>query len=118
MPLILSDIVDTFKSATDADPLTVLLPLVIVAIANGLRSDGPGQLLSAATRGLFGVGALNILISGLMDESRTSLDAWGVRLADAWDQLMVFKVGEALGFWLLLLAVSVLIFVVRSFVRR
>lgn len=118
MPLFLKDIADAVSHAANAEPLTVLLPLVVVGIAQGLRAGGPGQLLAYSTRGLLWVGALVVLIGGLLDDGRLSLDAWSVRLADAWDQLILFRFGEALGFWVLLLAASALVLAVRSVIRR
>lgn len=114
----LSDLSEAFGYATSADPLMVLLPLAVVAIAQGLRADGIGAMFSNTTRGLFWFSLVVVLFGGLMSDDRFEVDAWQGRAEDAWNELMGIRFMEVMGFWLLLFAGVVLISVVRSVVRR
>ncbi|GGY36236.1 hypothetical protein [Parvularcula lutaonensis] len=115
---ILSDLSEAFGYALNADPLTVLLPLAIVAIAQGLRADGIGAVFSNTTRGLVWFSLLVVLVGGLMADDRFEVAGWQARAEDAWNELMGIRFMEVMGFWLLLFAGIVVVSIVRSIVRR
>jgi hypothetical protein len=118
MSSIIADLQQAFSVALNANPMAVLLPLVIVAVAQGLRADGVRDVFSMTTRGLLWFGIVAFLLGGLLQADRFSLDAWKARADSAWGTFLDLRFLEAMGFWLLLLAVIALIFSVRSVVRR
>ncbi|MEE4212798.1 MAG: hypothetical protein V2I43_26430 [Parvularcula sp.] len=118
MSSVLNEFIAAFSSAANASPLYVLLPLLIVAIAEGLQADGVFEVFGRAMRGLLWLGLAVVLFGGLMSPDRFRIDAWGNRAEGAFGQLLDISVVEALGFYLLLLVAIALIFLVRSVVRR
>jgi hypothetical protein len=118
MPGILNDLHTAFGGAANADPMLVLLPLALVAIAQGLRSDGVGEVIGNATRGVLWAAIVIFLVGGFLSADRFDLGAWHSRLGMAWDNLLGINFVEVLGFWLLILAGAFAVFAVRSVVRR
>jgi hypothetical protein len=118
MSSVLNDFTAAFSSAANADPVWVLLPLLVVAIAEGLQSDGVFEVFGRAMRGLLWLGLAVVLVGGLRSSDRFDFDAWGSHLNRSFDQLLNISVVEALGFYLLLLAATAATFVLRSVVRR
>jgi len=118
MSTVLNDLQSAFALAANADWKMVLLPLIIVAIAQGLRAEGIRDVLSMTTRGLFWFGLAVFLFGGLLSAGRFSAEGWKQRSVEAWSAFTDLRFLEAMGFWLLLLAVITLVFLVRSVVRR
>jgi hypothetical protein len=115
---ILSDLQTAFGGAIGADPIMVLLPLALVAIAQGLRSDGPGEVVGNATTGLLYAAAVVFLLGGLLSAERFDLGMWQSRAGSTWDSLLGIGFIDVLGFWLFILAGTAAVFAVRSVVRR
>ncbi len=116
--IISDDLLAALSNALSADPVTVLLPLAIVAIAQGLRAGGVGEVFAKAWTGLAWLGLLHVLLQGLLSRARFDPGMWRWQFGKAWDDLLGLRVMEILGFWLLLLAGIMLIFVIRSLLRR
>ncbi|NNU15560.1 hypothetical protein HK107_04410 [Parvularcula sp. ZS-1/3] len=117
---VVSDLSEAFGAAVNSDPVMTLLPLAIVGIASGLRAGGIGQALAMATRGLFWLGGLVFAMhtGEAMMEAGASVDTLSGSFDRVWNDLMGLRFVEVLGFWLLLLAATMLILVIRTFVRR
>lgn len=118
MEMILSDLQAAFSDVLSADMVTGLLPLVVVAVAQGLRASGIGDLVGKALTGLFAYGGLHMVMLGALSDAPTQLSTWTGTLLDGWDNMMATSVEEILGYWLFLLAGSSLTFAVRSIFRR
>jgi hypothetical protein len=115
---LLNDLQNAFGGAAGADPLLVLLPVALVAIAAGLRSDGFGQVIARSLSGLLIVAVIVFLLGGLLGADRFDLGMWQDRMGGTWDSLLGIRFMEVLGFWLLLLVGALVVFTVRSVVRR
>jgi len=118
MENIFEDLLLAFGYAASSDPLYVLVPLLIVALIQGLVTDGPVEAAARALTGLFWLAISVFVLAGLMDDGRLSPAAWQERFGMAWDELMRLRLMEAMGFYLLLLAGILVVSLVRAVVRR
>ncbi|MCQ8184037.1 hypothetical protein [Parvularcula maris] len=118
MSELMNDLQGAFGGAAGADPLLVLLPIALVAIAQGLRSDGFGEVIARSLSGIFIAALLIFLVGGLLGADRFNLGMWQDRVGGTWDSLLGIHFVEVLGFWLLILVGAFAVFSVRSLVRR
>lgn len=112
------DLLEAFSYAVSADPLYVLVPLLIVVLVQGLVTDGPVEAAARALTGLFWLAVSVFVLAGVISDDRLSPAAWQDHFGMAWDELMRLRVMEALGFYLLLLAGVLVVSLVRALVRR
>lgn len=117
MDFIISDLSNALRGALDIDPLTGLLPLAVVSIAQGLRAGGLGDVIGKSASGLMGAGLLHFLVS-FVSSGSFSLGRFNDELAVSWRELMASRVSELLGYWIFLLLGIALIFALRSIFRR
>jgi len=115
---IFEDLIESFSYAASSDPLYVLVPLLVVALIQGLVTDGPVEAAARALTGLFWLAVSVFVLGGLMRDDRFEPSAWQERFGFAWDELMRLRLMETLGFYLMLLAGILVVSLVRSIVRR
>ncbi|NRA30203.1 MAG: hypothetical protein HRU11_08060 [Parvularculaceae bacterium] len=118
MENIFEDLLQAFGYAASSDPLYVLVPLLVVGLIQGLVTDGPVEAAARALTGLFWLAVSVFVLDGLMSDDRLSPAAWQDRFGMAWDELMRLRLMETLGFYLLMLAVILVVSLVRGIVRR
>ncbi|MEM9837818.1 MAG: hypothetical protein AAF830_01550, partial [Pseudomonadota bacterium] len=110
----LGELTQALRYAGESDPFTILLPLAVVAVIQGLVTDGPFEAGARALTGLFWFAVVVFAFGGLRMTDRFELSAWSMRLEAGLDELSAITLLETLGFYLLMLAGIIIVTLVRS----
>ncbi|MEM9810829.1 MAG: hypothetical protein AAF788_06345 [Pseudomonadota bacterium] len=115
--MIINDLLAAIRDAAGADPLLVLVPLLIVAIFEGLSVGGIASVPNRAFRGLMLLGPVVMVWSGLVGMAQGAM-SWPGHVEGCWNDLMGLSFIGGLGYWLLLLAAMVVVVLLRTVARR
>ena len=114
---IINDLLGAIGNAASSDPLLVLIPLLVVAVFEGLSVGGVGRVPGGAFRGLMLLGPVVMVWSGLVKMLRGGMD-WSGHVEGSWNSLMGLSFIGGLGYWLLLMVAMLVVVLVRSVARR
>ncbi|MEO1043066.1 MAG: hypothetical protein AAFX52_12325 [Pseudomonadota bacterium] len=113
----IADLLSALGSAANADPLMVLLPLVVVALRQGLSASGLSKVPGATTSGMALLGGVMFVWNGILGVINGTFSAGGY-MTKNWNQLMGLSIKEMMGFWILLAVGIFVVVLVRGFAKR
>ena len=114
---VFADFGQALSSAVNADPLMVLLPLVVVALRQGLSAGGLAKVPGATTSGMAMLGGVMFIWNGILGVINGSFSA-GSHMKENWNHLMGLNIKEMMGFWILLAVAIMVVVLVRGFAKR
>ncbi|MEO1658658.1 MAG: hypothetical protein AAFR65_13160 [Pseudomonadota bacterium] len=112
-----TDLGGALQSAATSDPLMVLLPLVVVALRQGLSAGGISKVPGATTSGMALLAGVMFLWNGVLGAIRGTFSA-GAYMEKNWNQLMGLDVRDMAGFWILMAVGIMIVVLVRGFAKR
>lgn len=114
----LSEVMAAFRVAAQSDPFTVLLPLAVVAVIQGLVTDRPFEAGARALTGLFWFAVTVFVFGGLRSSDRFTFDLWSRKIELSLDRIATITLLETLGFYLLMLAGIIIVTLIRGVMKR